>query len=312
MAQIATPGEAMAVACAGDRVAVAAGSAGLTIVDIADPPASEIVHEVPLEGIARAVEIVGKTVWVGTTAAPQLVGVDIDTGDVVESRQLGAAVFDFAVAGDFLFVLTAGELLTFRLIGGLSGEVDSSGFAPFEKPVASGVRARLFVGGDVAFASHLSGFDTFDISDPLAPRLIADGDVGVAGWRHIVSNGTGLGVAAAGPNATGDRSVLLYDVDDPAITDSFLLQIDTPGAATSVEIFNGRAYVADGEAGLQVVNYLALERSGAAPLIDVEVNFAPGFAEEGQTLRATANVTDDVQVRESGVLHRRRSHGRRR
>ena len=60
-------------------------------------------------------------------------------------------------------------------------------------------------------------------------------------------------------------------------------------------LFNGLAYVADGESGLQVLNYLAFDTAGAPP--SIELALTGNAVEEGQFFRMTANVNDDVQVR---------------
>ena len=79
----------------------------------------------------------------------------------------------------------------------------------------------------------------------------------------------------------------------------FLTTIETPGIATAVSVYNGLAYVADGSAGLQVVNYRAFDTLRVPPTVQLASNFnlAGGAAEEGKRMRLTATVTDDVQVR---------------
>ncbi|MBK9092072.1 MAG: Ig-like domain-containing protein [Anaerolineae bacterium] len=158
---------------------------------------------------------------------------------------------------------------------------------------------RLFVGGDVAYAVHTRGYNTFNLNDPAHPVIIANGGTNQFGWKQIVASGSGLGVAAVGPNSTNDgpHNVSLYDVSDPAQTNVFLTEFPTPGLAAAVSIYNGQAFVADSQAGLQVINYLAYDNQGAAPTISLSTNFAPGVAEEGQIMRVSANVDDDVQVR---------------
>src|SRR5262249_53825889 len=118
-------------------------------------------------------------------------------------------------------------------------------------------------------------------------------------FKQIVVNGSGLGIATVGvnPRPDGTHDVWLYDVSDPAVTNQFLTELATPGVARAVSLFNGLAYVADGDAGLQVINYLAYDALGVAPTITLVTNFAPGVAEEGQPFRVTATVGDDVQVR---------------
>ena len=66
-----------------------------------------------------------------------------------------------------------------------------------------------------------------------------------------------------------------------------------------MSIYNGLAYVADSEAGLQVVNYLAADLQRQPPTISLSASFSfsPAQVEENISVRVTSNVADDVQVR---------------
>ena len=50
---------------------------------------------------------------------------------------------------------------------------------------------------------------------------------------------------------------------------TIITQIETPGVAAAISLYNGLAYVADSEAGLQMINYLALDSQGQPPTIDL-------------------------------------------
>ncbi len=296
IAQVDTPGSASAVACAGDLIPVADGDAGLAIIDISDPPAAQIIHQIPLGGAVRAVVAGGPIAYVGVDDGT-IAAIDLATGAVLQQTNVGSAVQDLAIEKETLYVLTVGTLHALPLTGGplqVAGSVASPGVVG-----AAAGRLRLFVGGGIAYAVHTVGYNTFDLASPLAPSLIATGSTTQFGWKQVTPNGSGLAVATVGNNSTvdGPHHVSLYDVSDPAQTDVFLTTFPTPGLARSVSIFNGLAYVADGSAGLQVINYLAYDALGVPPAITVASNFAPGMAEEGQIMRVTADVTDDVQVR---------------
>ncbi len=119
------------------------------------------------------------------------------------------------------------------------------------------------------------------------------------GWKQIVGNGSGLGLAAVGPNSTDDgpHHISLYDVGADGTASAFRTTLETPGLAAAVSIYNGLAYVADSAAGLQVINYLAYDALGVPPTITLRTSFTTTAAEEGKLMRFTASVTDDVQVR---------------
>ncbi|MCH8290642.1 Ig-like domain-containing protein [Candidatus Poribacteria bacterium] len=297
IAQVDTPGVAQAVACAGDRIAVADGDAGLAIIDISDPPAAQIIYQLNLSGSAQAVAVAGDIAYVGTSSG-QLVSVDMASGTVLEQIGIGTSISDIAIGGDALYVLTTGTLHT--LPSFVEGDLQVVSAVASPGSIGAGSRSlRLFVGGGIAYATHTSGYNTFDLADPFQPILIAQGSTGQFGWKQIIPNGSGLGVAAVSPNSGdgGPRHISLYDVRNPAQTNVFLTQFETPGLATAVSIYNGLAYVADSKAGMQVINYLAYDAQGVPPTIELTTNFSPGSAEEGQLLSAIANVTDDVQVR---------------
>ncbi len=290
IAQVDTPGNAQAVAFFSNLVAVADGAAGLAIIDVTDPPAAQIVYQLNLGGTAQAVTTAGRVAYVGLSSG-QVVAVDMVSGTELGRVTVGSAVQDVALGGDTLYVLTRGTLHAVSLDDfTVVGSAASPGSIWAQ-------RSRLFVGGGIAYATHIRGYNTFSLANPAQPVLIAAGNTQQAGWGQIVANGSGLGVAVVGVSPQGDREVYLYDVSNPAQTNNFLTAFQTPGVATAASIYNGLAYIADGQSGLQVINYLAYDSLGISPTITLSTNFAPGLAEEGKTIRVTATVTDDVQVR---------------
>src|SRR6185436_473586 len=141
----------------------------------------------------------------------------------------------------------------------------------------------------------------FSLTNPAVPVLVNAANTTQFGWKQFVPNGSGLALSAEDPNASldGPNDISLYDLSNPTNTQAFLTKFLTPGTAYAVSIFNGLAYVADGAAGLQVVNYLPYDNRGTNPTISLSASFAlaSGVAEEGKLVRVTAAVTDDVQVR---------------
>ncbi len=296
VAQVDTPGNARAVSCSGNLIAVADDTAGLAIIDITDPPASRIRQQIQLGGSASAVAVAGNTAFVGLTSGT-LVSVDLLAGDVLDRITLSGSVQDIAINGDTLYVLTESTLYALGLDVGFL-KVSSSIAAPGITP---NPRKRLFAGGDVAYAVHGRGYNVFNLANPLAPTLRADISTTQLGWKQIVSNGSGLGLAADGPNRSDDgpHNVSLYAPGPVGTANQFLATFETPGIATAVSIYNGLAYVADGTAGMQVINYLAYDNKGVPPTISLSASFPvnPAQIEEGKAARVTASVADDVQVR---------------
>lgn len=297
MSQVDTPGTAVSVACSGNLIPVADGIAGLAILDITDPPAAAIVAQIRL-GDARAVAAVGTSAYVGLKSG-QVAVIELNSFAEQERITVGAGIHDIFYAGDYLFVLAGNKLHSFlRVSGGLelAGEVE---LAALPEDRLTG-RKRLFVGGGVALASNGSGYNTVDVGDPAAMQILGDPVLGgPSAFKQIVDNGSGIGVAVLGvqPRNDGTHNLSLYRTSDPSNTSDFITTLETPGIAKAVSIYNGIAYVADGQRGLQVVNYLAFDNLGKPPAIRLTTNTTEDRAEEGQFLLIGALVTDDVQVR---------------
>ena len=70
---------ARAVAFETDLIAVADGDAGLAIIDISDPPAAQILHQLSFAGTAQAVVVANDIAYIGLTSG-NVVAVDMVTG----------------------------------------------------------------------------------------------------------------------------------------------------------------------------------------------------------------------------------------
>jgi hypothetical protein len=297
ISQVDTPGKAVAVACAGNLIAVADETAGLAVVDITDPPAARILHQVNLGATATSVATAGRIAFVGLSNG-QLASVDLPSGTILDRVALGTGgVQDVATGGDMLYALVVGRLHVLPLEEGrlrIGASIDSPGNLG-----AGRRRLRLFIGDRLAYATHTSGYNIIDVSTPLQPRLVRGINTAQAGWKQIAASGSGQGLAAVSPNSTDDgpHHISLYNLDPGGTNSQFVTTFDTPGLAAAVAIYNGIAYVADSQAGLQVINYLTFDALGRPPSITLETSFPAGSAEEGKTMRVTAHVSDDVQVR---------------
>jgi len=300
IAQVATAGTARAVASEGNFMAVADGAAGVAIVDISSPPAARLLTEINLGSDAQSVAVVGGVAYVGLQNGV-LTTVDLISGTVLQRLLLGGPVYDLAVEHDVLFALAGSQLRALDLASdGLTvlGTANTSSVGP---DALSG-RRRLFVGGGYALATSASGYDSLDVHDPTAMRLV--GPLKASGpnsFKQIVANGSGLGIAAVGvtPRNDGTQNISLFDVSNPSVTTNFITTFVTPGIAYAVSIYNGIAYVAAGTNGLEVVNYLAYDNKGIPPTINLSASFglSPALAEEGSLAWVSANVSDDIQVR---------------
>ncbi len=299
VAQVDTPGDAQRVAVAGTFLAVADGPSGLAIVDISDPGTAHVSRQLDLGGNVRAVAAAGGIAYAGLDSG-QIAAVDLASGTVLHLLGVPSSVQDLALTGDYLYVHTLGRLYAISLVGN-QWQITSSIPGPGLNPNAVN-RFRLFVGGNRAHAAHASGYWVFNLDNPAAPALLQQVDTTQLGWKQLVPTGSGLAVGVVNPNASpdGPQDVSLYDIGPTGTGTAFLTTFPTPGVATAVAVDHGFAYVADGDAGLQVLNLEAPQASGPnGPTFDLHATFPlnPALAESGQMVSVTADVAPGVRVR---------------
>src|SRR5205814_3994358 len=108
-----------------------------------------------------------------------------------------------------------------------------------------------------------------NVSDPDNLQLISGVDAANIEGTAIAPNGSTLAIAVGsvvGP--TGPINALdVLNVSDPANTAGFVTRFNLPSSPFSVAIGAGIAFVADGMAGLQVINYLSFDNKGVPPTI---------------------------------------------
>ncbi len=300
LAEVDTPGSALAVAGYGNLVAVADYTGGLVVVDVSDARNAKIVRSADLGAPATCVTTYGPVACVGTSSG-FVSGVDLLTGRILWKVSLGSgSVQDVAVAGEVLYAYRPGRVDAISLalqvpVAGGFVTVTGAGVGAGQR------RLRLSPGQGQLYAAHTTGWNVLDLTNPLQPARAAEFTTGQFGFKQLVPAGSGLAVAAASPNSTSDgpHDIDLYSIGTNGLANTFQTTHVTPGLAEAVSVYNGLAYVADGDSGLQVVNYRAYDTAGVPPVIALSSNFnlAGGTAEEGALMRLTASVTDDVQVR---------------
>lgn len=96
-------------------------------------------------------------------------------------------------------------------------------------------RVRLFVGDGVAYLVHSAGYNTLSVTNPVQPSLIAQGSSAQNGWKQIVLNGSGLGLAVVGLNPPLDirDNIYLYDTSQVRSDNLFPDATGYPGYCTS-------------------------------------------------------------------------------
>jgi uncharacterized protein YjiK len=288
--------------------AIAAGDAGLHIVDVSNPSQPVLLQTISFADAVTRVEVRDGFAFV--TAGSQLAMVDLNTGDLRQMLELGGGTLtDIAMDGNLLLTMdSSGALNSITVNGSLMSKRDVLNV------VNSG--GKLFAGGGVVYVGttqdFAQGYSTVSSTDPANLALLSGVDaVNVAG-QALAANGSGLLVSTG--NLRGPRGEQLYVLDvssaaDPSDTDAFLTRVTLPARPLDLALANGLAFVADGSSGLQIVNYRTFDTLGVAPTVTITVDGVdvdpgtPGIQIlEGRTVQIKPIVTDDVQVRSVELL----------
>ncbi len=300
IAQIDTTGNAGSVSASGQFIAVADGPGGFLVIDISDREKPRMLHQLNLGSPVNAVAAAGAFGF-AALANGRVVAVEMALGQILDSVNVAVDVSlqDLVISGQTVFALAVGRLYALALDEGALQVVHS-----IDSPGGIGAgqrRLRLFVADGRAYATHTAGYNVFDVSNRSNMRRLLANNTQQRGWKQIVPNGSGLGIATVSQNSTSDgpHDVSLYDLGADGLGTRFIATFPTPGLATAVSLYNGLAYVADGQAGLQIINFRAYDNQGVPPSISLSASFPldPAQAEEGKRVHVTAQVKDDVQVR---------------
>ncbi|MCI0534826.1 MAG: hypothetical protein L0Z50_06335, partial [Verrucomicrobiales bacterium] len=165
IAQVPTPGVPQRVAVSGNYLAVAAGEAGLLIIDLSTPAEARIVNQLRFGNVTMVVASDG-IAYVGQTVGT-LKAVELTSGRVLGQTTPPGPLRDLALAGDHLYARTDDQLFVLSLAEGGLAVTGSANGGPAQ------VNARLFVGGGTAWSVDRGSYDTFDVSDPAQPRFLA-------------------------------------------------------------------------------------------------------------------------------------------
>lgn len=300
--QLDTPGTAGGVAIEGVRAAVADGTGGLVILDLSNSARPRIAATVPLSGSSQAVAVQDGIAYVGSG------GGVISAVDMISGTALGtvilpgaAGVSDQVVQDGFLYVWAAAKLHVVELTGdGLAwrSSIDTqAAFATIEP-----VRRRIHAGPGRLYATHLQGVAVFDLPEPGQPVLVRRHDTTQTAWKQLVPALANFALAADGLAFTSaePHDLSLYDLGPDGTELNFIATFPTPGLSHSLALYRGFAFVADGAAGLQVVNFLSPDTAGVPPTLTLAAEFPldPPRIESGQRGMLTALAQDDVMVRQ--------------
>ena len=299
--QVDTPGDARAVAVEGEWLAVADGPVGLAVVNLVNPASPALTGSTPLGSAARAVAVANGVAYVGL-ANGALVAVDLLTGleRVRYSLPGNPVVEDVKIQDGLVFVWAAGRLVVLD-----SEDASLKPVASVDSGAPGGQfdrQMRLTLGPDRAYGAYPSGIVFFDLSNPRAPSVLAKTGTTQNGWKQLVPVLPNLALAPDGVALVDEpqHEVSLYRLGSAGTGLDFQARFVTPGVSRAIVIERGLAFVADGPAGLQVINFAPTDTAGIPPTVELAADFSldPPQIESGQRARLTARVNDDVMVRQ--------------
>ena len=288
-------------------LAVADGDAGVVIFDFSDPRNPTTIAQHLTDSPANAISLAGGIVWVGLDDGT-LFSMDAVHGYKINQTNFSAKIEEIIFMDGTLHVSTGYSLKVIHAQNGFfetndDGTIEETTYSTYGSTPWRGGR-RLFVGVGFAYLTNYNGFTHFDLSSP-------DQSYGTQistqsfGWRRIVANGSGLALSAEGLFAWRSSDVSLYTVDsngsflrEGGFLENFETTFRTLGNAQDISVYNGLAYAADGNRGLQVINYRAYEKGSTPPdILDILSNDNNGSVEESSTFSLGVVVSDDIQVK---------------
>ncbi|MBN2386777.1 MAG: right-handed parallel beta-helix repeat-containing protein [Anaerolineales bacterium] len=232
------------VTVSSDLAYVAAGSAGLRVVDISDPAHPVEIGAWDSPGYAEGVVVVGHTAYLAD--GPYGLAI-VDISDPEQPLPISSAystehAYGVSVNGQYAYLAAgiAGVLVVDVVDPDHpveSGAVDTPGYA-------YGVAANATV---AYVADGWNGLQVVNVADPTEPTL--DGVLATPGWAvGVVLSGTRVYVADA---AGGIRIV---DVADPASLRTLGAHAPDLGHAGSVSVAGNMAFIADRNFGVRAVD----------------------------------------------------------
>ena len=288
-------------------LAVADGEAGVVIFNFSDPRNPTTIAQHLTDSPANAISLAGGIVWVGLDDGT-LFSMDAVHGYKINQTNFSAKIEEIIFMDGTLYVSTGYNLKVIHAQNGFfetnnDGTIEETTYSTYGSTPWRGGR-RLFVGVGFAYLTNYNGFTHFDLSSP-------DQSYGTQiptqsfGWRRIVANGSGLALSAEGLFAWRSSDVSLYTVDsngsflrEGGFLENFETTFRTLGNAQDISVYNGLAYAADGNRGLQVINYRAYEKGTTPPdILDILSNDKNGSVEESSTFSLGVVVSDDIQVK---------------
>ncbi len=315
LGQLGLPGDSVDVSVDSSLgIAAVASGSYLNLVDVSNPTQPTLLQS--LDIAAGAVQAFEGVAYVGE--GNEVVAVDLITGSVLATETFsGGEVDDLGIDQGNLYVLASEGYASHTVYKiGLNGADLPS---PSESLTITGHptfgRMRLFAANGYVYVGASDNNDTqevpgVEVLQDNRSTLTLVGPSSAIDAFDVATNGSGLALFTGANSNLQNPQVGLLDVSDPTNTNNLLTVFNTPGVANSVAMADGIGFVADGSAGLAVLNYLPFDNKGIPPSASVSIPSSVVVGTDGSNLEVTegstipvlANVSDDVQVRNVELL----------
>src|SRR5258708_10087880 len=189
---LSIPGFANSVKVSGNYAYVAAGSAGLQVVDVTDRTNPKIVASLATPGNANELRVVGNQVYLAADSAGLVI---IDVTNPLAPVQNGSVSFpdiawDVAVSGTLAYVAAGTSGL--QIVNVSSPTTPTIvGFTSPTTACPPGIAKGVDVSGTfAALAASSGGLQVVDITNPASPQILGCGGMPSGDPRNVASSGT--------------------------------------------------------------------------------------------------------------------------
>lgn len=283
---VETTSFATCVAVHENRAFVADYEGGLLVIDISDPPLPVTIGSVGTQDEAIGVSMAGNMAFVAdSNGGLQIIDVNNTASpQIISSEETLLKARNIDIENDIAYI-AAGLLYLIDISDPFNPEILNYFYMP-SYDLALDVDV---VEGKAFVASHESGLEVLDVSNPYNPLFLGavdtpddafgvniSGDIafvadGVSGLQVINVSDPSTPAIVGAINTPGsftsdiivandiayladfDGGLQVADVSDPS-QPKMIGAVDTPGIAHSVTLMDNKAFVADGEKGMQVID----------------------------------------------------------
>jgi hypothetical protein len=262
------------ISVTGNTAYVAAGGAGLYIVDISKPTKPVIIGHYDTPGYAEGVSVAGKNAYVAD-GPDGLRVIDISNSshpNEVTSIYDDIYAFDVAIDANFAYIAGAGSGL---LVADISDPVKPREISSIDTP---GYAYAVSISGKIAFvADGWGGLNSVDISNPSQPKELSG--IKTHGWAFdVVIYKTKAFIA------DGAEGLTVIDVSSPAVPKELgNFQLDEnvakPSLVTAIYVQDGEVFVIDYAQGLRIIDF-----SNQDNPVQVSAYCPMGFADDVSVL----------------------------